>query len=59
MMNWMSEGKDLFSLLPYLSAYMGHAHFDATAYYIHLLPANLANFSVINWEAFNQLIPEI
>jgi integrase len=39
---WVEEGEDLGRRLPYLSAYMGHASYRATAYYVHLLPARLA-----------------
>lgn len=33
---WTLEGEDLFHLLPYLSAYMGHTDFRATQYYLRL-----------------------
>lgn len=39
---WVEEGRDLNVWLPYLSAYMGHDTYSATAYYIHLLPERLA-----------------
>lgn len=39
---WVEEGRDLNVWLPYLSAYMGHDTYAATAYYIHLLPERLA-----------------
>ncbi|PVW01896.1 integrase [Microbacterium sp. Gd 4-13] len=39
---WVEEGRDLTVWLPYLSAYMGHDTYAATAYYIHLLPERLA-----------------
>lgn len=39
---WVEEGRDLGAWLPYLSAYMGHDTYSATAYYIHLLPERLA-----------------
>jgi integrase len=35
---WMREGKDVTAMLPYLSAYMGHAQLSDTCYYIHLIP---------------------
>ena len=35
---WMREGKELNAMLPYLSAYMGHAQLSDTYYYIHLVP---------------------
>lgn len=39
---WVEEGRDLGVWLPYLSAYMGHATYTSTAYYIHLLPQRIA-----------------
>ncbi len=59
MMKWIHEKRDFYSALPYLSAYMGHAHFSATAYYIHLLPDNLKKSESINWKAMGELIPEV
>ncbi len=59
MIKWIDEKRDLYSALPYLSAYMGHAHFSSTAYYIHLLPDNLKNSESINWEAMGKIIPEV
>ena len=37
-----TKDRDLGVWLPYLSAYMGHATYTATAYYIHLLPQRIA-----------------
>lgn len=59
MMNWLDEGVDLYAKLPYLSTYMGHARFSDTAYYIHLLPANLTRSNAIDWDSFTTLIPEV
>ena len=33
---WVVEEKDIHALYPYLSAYMGHLHFQDTVYYFHL-----------------------
>lgn len=33
-----ARGKDVTAMLPYLSAYMGHAQLSDTYYYIHLVP---------------------
>lgn len=35
---WMTHGKDVTALLPYLSRYMGHATFESTYYYVHTSP---------------------
>jgi integrase/recombinase XerD len=59
MMQWLDEGADLYAKLPYLSTYMGHSHFEETAYYIHLLPENLTKSSAIDWTSFSSLIPEV
>ena len=58
-MKWLDEKEDLYALLPYLSAYMGHAHLEDTAYYIHLLPEKLMRTAAIDWETFEQLLPEV
>ena len=36
MKRWVLAGKDLMTLLPYLSAYMGHSDFRGTEYYLRL-----------------------
>lgn len=59
MQKWINEKRDLYNALPYLSTYMGHAHFSSTAYYIHLLPDNLKNSDGINWETMGEIIPEV
>lgn len=56
---WMDDGKDLYTYLPYLSAYMGHSNFSETAYYIHLLPERLVQTPSIDWAKFNSFIPEV
>lgn len=59
MMKFLDAGEDLYAVLPYLSAYMGHACFEDTAYYIHLLPERLVKSSSIDWARFVSLIPEV
>jgi len=56
---WLDERKDLYAMLPYLSAYMGHDTLSETAYYIHILPENLIKSAGIDWAAFERLIPEV
>lgn len=56
---WLDEKKELSSRLPYLQTYMGHKDWEATAYYIHLLPENLVKSAGIDWEAMNRLIPRV
>lgn len=56
---WINEGVDLFTMLPYLRAYMGHEHFSDTAYYIHILPERLISSPGINWEMIDSSVPEV
>jgi len=58
MMRWIDEGKDVMSLLPYLSTYMGHADFTSTLYYIHLLPDRLRRSAGIDWKQFSTIFGE-
>lgn len=57
--NWIDEGKNLYSMLPYLSAYMGHSRISHTAYYIHILPDNLIRSKGISWEELDGIVPEV
>lgn len=59
MTEWLERGEDLYTCLPYLSAYMGHAEFSSTACYVHLLPERLMKSSAINWELFSKILPEV
>lgn len=56
---WMKEGRDLNACIPYLSAYMGHAHLSQTAYYIHLVPEVFPVLTGLDWEGFSSVIPEV
>jgi site-specific recombinase XerD len=46
---WLDEGRDLLTMLPYLRTYMGHEHIEDTAYYIHILPERLIRSPGIDW----------
>ena len=39
------EGKDISTLLPSLSAYMGHSKYQHTLYYLHFLPEQFSEMS--------------
>ena len=52
--HWMRDGKDLNAMLPYLSAYMGHAYY----YYIHLVPGLLEEMSGFAFSSSEALLPE-
>ena len=56
---WMKEGKNLDSMLPYLSTYMGHAQLSDTYYYIHLVPGQLKTMSGLDFSKYEALIPEV
>lgn len=56
---WMQEGKDLNAMLPYLSAYMGHAQLSDTYYYIHLVPGLLEEMSGLAFSSSEALLPEV
>lgn len=53
---WVEEGIDINEYIPYLSAYMGHASFSSTFYYIHLLPERL---SLMDFTQTKGIIPEV
>ena len=56
--NWVLAGNDLTSMLPYLSAYMGHSDFRGTQYYLRLT-SDLYPEVVRRVEAeFGYIIPE-
>lgn len=56
---WMSEGRDVTALLPYLRAYMGHSKISDTYYYIHLVPGLLNTMTGKGYTSFNCLLPEV
>lgn len=56
LMCWIEEGKNLDTMIPYLSSYMGHESFSATYYYIHLLPERLAR---MDFTRSDGIIPEV
>ena len=56
LMRWVEEGKDLNAWIPYLCAYMGHATFSATFYYVHLLPERLSR---MDFMSVSGIIPEV
>jgi len=56
---WMHEGKDLNAMLPYLSAYMGHAQLSDTYYYIHHIPDQFKKMTGIDFSRYEELLPEV
>jgi integrase len=55
---WMSQGKDVTALLPYLSRYMGHATLASTYYYVHTSPDFMHAYAVITAES-GSILPEV
>ncbi len=56
---WMREGKDVTAMLPYLSAYMGHAQLSDTYYYIHLVPGLFEKMAGFDYSSSDILLPEV
>jgi len=56
---WVNEKRDLYAMLPYLRAYMGHEMLSQTAYYIHLLPEHLLNSTGVDWSRIDSVNPEV
>lgn len=56
---WYKEGRDIGSVLPALSAYMGHTHYQHTLYYLHFLPELFTEMSGFDFEQFSGLLPEV
>ena len=56
---WYSAGKDIGSLLPGLSAYMGHSHYSHTLYYLHFIPELFSDMAGFDFEQFSGIIPEV
>ena len=56
---WMQDGKDLYAMLPYLCAYMGHQNLTETAYYLHLAPGVFETISGFKYESMAEIFPEV
>lgn len=59
LMRCVDENQDIMTLMPYLSAYMGHVQLHSTMYYIHLLPERIRNNKLFDWQKFGALLPEV
>ena len=55
---WMSEGRDVMAMLPYLARYMGHGSIESTFYYIHTSPEFLRAYDGLT-AAGQELLPEV
>lgn len=56
---WMREGKDVSSMIPYLSSYMGHSLLSDTYYYIHFVPGLFEEMSGFDFSSAENLLPEV
>jgi len=58
MNEWMKEGKDFGTMMPYLSRYLGHASIDETHYYYHQV---VSSFEIIRERdhVSDRVIPEV
>ena len=55
---WVMEGKDLSAYLPVLKAYLGHTHFQETAYYLKLTADVFPSITAQIERFFGELIPQ-
>ena len=58
-LRWAREGKNIDSMLPFLSSYMGHVQPDDTAYYIHIIPELYKHTTKLDIASFEALLPEV
>lgn len=56
---WIQEGKNVDAMLPFLSAYMGHARYEDTVYYIHMIPDFYQRTGKIDIATYESLLPEV
>lgn len=54
-MRWVDEERDVMTLMPYLSTYMGHVSLEETLYYVHLLPERIKSSPGINWDMLGDI----
>ena len=54
---WMAGGINVVAMLPYLSAYMGHATVESTYYYIHTSPGFMNAYAHIT-RGSSSVLPE-
>jgi len=57
--NWILAGKELTSLMPYLSTYLGHSDFRGTQYYLHLTSELYPDIIQKNETAYDYIIPDL
>ncbi len=55
LMRWVDEDRDVMTLMPYLSTYMGHVCLEETLYYVHLLPERIKSSPGIDWDMLGDI----
>jgi len=55
---WAADGTDLAVMLPYLSAYLGHADLRGTQYYLHLAADAYPDVAEMAQARFGYVIPD-
>jgi integrase len=56
---WIADGKDIYVVLPILSAYLGHANINSTEEYLRLVPEAHALLTRPFEEKFGNVFPEV
>ena len=56
---WAEAGDDPNRLVPYLNIHLGHANYDDTYYYFHLVPEHFGLFSRLAAGAAGPRVPEV
>lgn len=56
---WAKQGCDVISMLPYLSAYMGHANLNATQSYLRLTVEAFPDILEVLEETYGCIIPRL
>ncbi len=55
---WMTQGKDVMAMLPFLARYMGHGSIESTFYYINTSPEFLHTYEHLT-AVSQSLLPEV
>jgi integrase len=55
---WMTQGRDVAAMLPYLTRYMGHAGFESTFYYVHTSPDFMRAYADLTAQGAS-VLPEV
>ena len=56
---WARDGGDVNTMLPYLSAFMGHASFASTFYYVHVSPDFMDTYADVTQAIDDTVMPQV